>query len=270
MKFRAFVFACLVACALPAAAQAPRTVPFDHLHLTAADPAAARDWYIKNMGANPGETPDRAAFGAWTGRAPLPAQFVWIRADNPAPSEGSVIDSIGMSFANLDAKMKEFEAAGIKVVNPVQDVPGLWKRAVIQDPWGVKIELVQDSELLGFHHIALRVADPEESLKWYANAFGGERTKIKGRIDAVKYGNLYLLVLKGEGTVPSQGRAIDHLGFGPTDMDAAAADLKAKGVKFTREPAPKPNQFGHRTAFVEGPGGVNIELVMHAELQKTN
>lgn len=47
-------------------------------------------------------------------------------------------------------------------------------------------------------------------------------------------------------------------------MNAQAAAMKAQGVKFTSEPAPMPNQFGHRTAYVEAPGGIRIELVEHA------
>jgi len=43
----------------------------------------------------------------------------------------------------------------------------------------------------------------------------------------------------------------------------SAADLKGKSVTFTAEPQPKPNANGHRTAYVEGPGGVRIELVEH-------
>ena len=46
---------------------------------------------------------------------------------------------------------------------------------------------------------------------------------------------------------------------------APAADLKTKGVSFTAEPAPKPNQFGHRTAYVEDPSGARIEPVEHAQ-----
>ena len=84
-------------------------------------------------------------------------------------------------------------------------------------------------------------------------------------MDAIRYGRTYLLINKGEGAAPSQGRAIDHLGFGPKSMDGTAADLKAKSAKFTSEPAPKANQFGHRTAYVEAPGGVRIELVEHTE-----
>jgi lactoylglutathione lyase len=133
------------------------------------------------------------------------------------------------------------------------------------DPFGVTIELVEDRDHPGFHHIALRVANPEESLTWYHANFGGERTKVRGRRDALKYDGMYLIVLKGDGTAPSQGRAIDHLGFGPASIDATAADLKAKGVTFTAGPQPKPNANGHRTGYVEGPGGVRIELVEHTE-----
>jgi hypothetical protein len=81
----------------------------------------------------------------------------------------------------------------------------------------------------------------------------------------VRYDRTYLVVTKGDATVPSQGRSIDHLGFGPRDMNADAAALKAQGVKFTTEPSAKPNQLGHRTGYVEAPGGIRIELVEHTE-----
>ena len=44
-------------------------------------------------------------------------------------------------------------------------------------------------------------------------------------------------------------------------LDAAAVDLKAKGVKFTMEPRPFRNL---KIAFIEGPDGVSIELVQPA------
>jgi hypothetical protein len=46
-------------------------------------------------------------------------------------------------------------------------------------------------------------------------------------------------------------------------MNTTSAGLRAKGVKFTAEPAAAPNQLGHRTAYVEAPGGIRIELVEH-------
>lgn len=246
-------------------AQVPQTVPYDHIHLTASDPEKAYDWYITNLDGQAGENAGRVVFERFMGRRPLPLQLMFIKAPDAPPSEGGVIDSLGFSFADVAAKVKALEAAGAKVTEPVREIPGLWKRAVVVDPWGVKIELVEDRNRLGFHHIALRVADPEATTKWFLSAFGGERVKLGGRLDALQYGKTYLLVLQGEGTAPSQGRAIDHLGWGPLSMDATAIDLKAKGVTFTSGPGPKPNQFGHRTAYVEAPGGARIELVEHAE-----
>ena len=250
--------------AASAGAAAAQTLGYGHIHFAVTDPEKAREWYKAHLGGMPGETPDRVIFEAYRGSRPTPVQFMWNKADAPPSSEGSVIDNVGFSVRDVEATVKALEASGATVVAPARPVQGLWDRAVVMDPWGVKIELVENSDLQGLHHVALRVADPEASLTWFVNAFGGERTKLRGRIDALKYGPIYLLALKAEGTVPSQGRAIDHLGWDPADMDASAADLKAKGVKFTAEPQPKVNQFGHRTAYVEAPGGVRIELVQHA------
>ena len=46
--------------------------PFDSIHLAVPEIASARDWYLKNIGGNVGETADRIAFGKWTGDHPLP------------------------------------------------------------------------------------------------------------------------------------------------------------------------------------------------------
>ena len=193
---------------------------------------------------------DRVVFGK--------TLLVFQKAPSAQPSAGSSIDHIGFSFADLDVKMKEFEAAGIKVLTPVRAMPGVFKLAFIEDPWGVKIEMVQDSETLGFHHVHLFVPDPEESFKWYLHSFGGERTKLKGRLDAMKYGDVWLLAQKGEPVAPSAGHAIDHIGWRAENLDATARELKAKGVTFTSEPRPF-NAL--RIAFVQGPAGVRIELV---------
>jgi len=155
--------------------------------------------------------------------------------------------------------MKDLLAAGAKQVTPARDIPGLFKVGFVEDPWGVKIELVQDPETPGFHHIHLSVADPEASLKWYVDTFGGVRTKLKGRIDAVKYSNpnIWLLAQKGEDATPSQGHAIDHLGWAVPNVDAKVAELAAKGAKTT-----EPRAVRHlRVAFVDGPGSVRIEMV---------
>lgn len=246
-------------------ATAQPATPYDHVHLAVSDPEKAEAWYTANLNGTVGENPGRVSFEPWANRAPLPVQVIFLKVDSPKPSEGSVISALGFVVAGLDAKVKALEAAGATVRQPVEDVRGLWKHAVVVDPFGVNLDLIENGERPGFHHITLGVANPDATIAWFLRAFGGERTKLGGRLDAVKYGSTYLIVTKAQAATPSRARAIDHLGFGPRNMDATAADLKAKGVAFTAEPAAKPNQFGHRTAYVEDPNGIRIELVEHAE-----
>lgn len=227
-------------------------LPYDHMHFGVPDPAKAVEWYSKYLGGRPGpqgEPPDRVLIGD--------TRFAFLKNEAAQPSEGSAIDHIGLSFADLDAKLKELEGAGVKIVSPMRDVPGLFKLAFIEDPWGTKIELVQDAETLGFHHVHLRAPDPAAALKWYQDSFGGEQGKLKGRLDGLRYGTIWLLAQKGDAT-PSAGHAIDHLGWRVANLDASAVELKAKGVKFTSEPRALRDL---RIAFVESPGAVKIELV---------
>ncbi len=154
--------------------------PYDHVHLLVPDTAAAANWYEKNFGGKRiTEAPDRLMYGS--------TRFMFIRSATAKPSTGSAIDHVGFSVPDLDAKMKELEAGGVKIVQPVRDVPGLFKLGFVEDPWGTRIEVVQDPELLGLHHIHLRGPDPEAIFTWLLAKFGGERTKLKGRLDAVRY-----------------------------------------------------------------------------------
>jgi catechol 2,3-dioxygenase-like lactoylglutathione lyase family enzyme len=117
-------------------------------------------------------------------------------------------------------------------------------------------------------HIHLRSTDIEAAAKWYEQMLGAEviRSMQGGnpRID-LKIGgaNVFLYqVTAGDGVAsppktPYQG--LDHFGLAVTGIDAIAADLKAKGVKFTREPTTV--RPGTRVCFIEGPQGVSIELL---------
>lgn len=244
----------LVAGSAGAAAAQTATLPYDHVHLAVPDQAAAVEWYRKNLGGQlSSEGRDRVTFGA--------TRFIFLKAEHAQPSAGTAIDHIGFSFADLDAKMKEFEAAGVKVVTPVRDVPGLFKLGFIEDPWGVKIEVVQDPETLGFHHVHLRAPDPAVSLAWYQERFGGETAKLKGRIDGLKYGGVWVLVQKGD-TTPSVGHAIDHLGWRVPDLDKTLAVLKAKNIKVLQGTTALTLATGVvHYSFVEDPAGTKIEVV---------
>jgi len=54
-------------------------------------------------------------------------------------------------------------------------------------------------------------------------------------------------------------RGLEHIGLGVSDLDAAAADLRGRGVRFVSEP--KESRPGVRIASIEGPDGVPVELI---------
>ncbi len=239
----------------PAQAQTGFANMVDHLHLAAPDPIKAVEWYVKHFDGKPTpEGTDRLMFGE--------TRMIIQRNEKPEPSSGSVLDHIGFSVKDLDATMKAFEAAGVKIVQPARDVPGLFKLAFVEDPWGMRIEVVQDPEKLGLHHVHLRSPDPAGILAWYVDKFGGSLSKLKGRLDGINYGGVWVLAQQGAAT-PSAGHAFDHMGMRPLNVDNAVTTLKAKSVKVTTEPRPLtlPSGVSMRLAFIEGPEGVRIELV---------
>ena len=117
-------------------------------------------------------------------------------------------------------------------------------------------------------HIHLRTVNPEATAQWYERMLGAEviRTMQQGkpRIDLKLGGaNIFIApVAAGEGvnpapTTPYQG--LDHFGLTVSGIDAVAAELKAKGVEFTKEPTTM--RPGVRVCFIRGPQGISIELL---------
>jgi catechol 2,3-dioxygenase-like lactoylglutathione lyase family enzyme len=117
-------------------------------------------------------------------------------------------------------------------------------------------------------HVHLRSPNPEATAQWFERMLGAEviRTMQQGasRIDVRLGGaNVFIApVTAGDGvnappTTPYQG--LDHFGLTCTGIDAIAAELKAKGVKFTKEPTTV--RPGVRICFIRGPEGISIELL---------
>ena len=148
IAIRSFFLLCAMTFASTASAQGYRPI-VDHIHLAAPDPPTAVAWYQKYFGGQTmAEGTDRFLLGD--------VRVIFSKREKTLPSQGSAVDHIGFSVANLDATMKALEADGVKIVTPARDVPGLFPLAFIEDPWGTRIEVVQDSAKLGVHHLHLR------------------------------------------------------------------------------------------------------------------
>lgn len=117
-------------------------------------------------------------------------------------------------------------------------------------------------------HIHLRSPDPEATAKWFEQMLGAEVLRSmqqgKPRID-LKLGGQKVFIAQvsaGDGVnaapqTPYQG--LDHFGLTVSGIDAIAAELKQKGVEFTKEPhSPRP---GIKICFLRGPQGISIELL---------
>jgi lactoylglutathione lyase len=117
-------------------------------------------------------------------------------------------------------------------------------------------------------HIHLRSPNPEATAEWYERMLGAEVTRSvqqgAPRID-LKIGGAKIFiaaVAPGDGVNPppkTPYQGLDHFGLLCTGIDAIAAELKAKGVEFTREPTTV--RPGTRVCFIRGPEGVSIELL---------
>jgi catechol 2,3-dioxygenase-like lactoylglutathione lyase family enzyme len=257
MSLRALPFAILglVMLPTPASAQTGFLDIVDHIHIAAPDQAAAVDWYRRHFGGEPmTEGPDRLMFGD--------TRFLVQRSETAEPSAGSAFDHIGFSVSNLDATLAAIAADGATVEGEARDVAGLFRLAFATDPWGIRLEIVQDEEKLGLHHLHLRSTDPAATLAWYHESFGGTVGQMKGRLDGVNFGGVWVLVQRGEAT-PTQGRAIDHIGFRPLDVDVSVERLRGRNVTITTEPRPLTLASGvsMRLSFIESPEGGRIELV---------
>ena len=117
-------------------------------------------------------------------------------------------------------------------------------------------------------HIHLRSSDPEATAQWYERMLGAEVIRSmqqgKPRVDLKLGGaNIFIApVVPGDGVNPAPAtpyQGLDHFGLCVSGIDAVVANLKAKGVEFTREPTTV--RPGVRIAFLRAPQGVSIELL---------
>ena len=119
-------------------------------------------------------------------------------------------------------------------------------------------------------HIHLRSLDATKAAAFYVDAMGAAeaaRMEVNGALRIIlDLGGLRLFV---EQVPPGTHRApeppyvgIEHIGLAVDDLDAAVADLRARGVHFAVEP--REARPGVRIAFLDGPDKVRIELIQRS------
>jgi catechol 2,3-dioxygenase-like lactoylglutathione lyase family enzyme len=265
--------ACLLTASAGAQLSAPngRGVAMGHLHYVVPDVAAEREFWI-GLGGEPG------MFGESTQTVSFPDVVVFLReGENSGTSDGAVVGHVAFRVRSL----VEIEERGYEVQRI--EVPGV---AYVYAPSGERIELFDDGLATNLwfettsgetdpvsdrhnqpldlpiraHHIHLLVPEDQVATAqaWYVRHFGGVAGK-RWRYDAADFPGINLNFSASEETLaPTEGRALDHIGFEIENLEAFAAELEAAGLKLDSPYRTLPSGFG--LVFLTDPWGTRIEL----------
>ncbi len=117
-------------------------------------------------------------------------------------------------------------------------------------------------------HIHLRTPNPDGMAQWFEKMLGAEsQADHAAGQGAHRFEARWRQYFHRSGrpddnvnaapTIPYRG--LDHFGLAVSGIDEIAADLKSKGVEFTKEPTTV--RPGVRICFIKAPEGVSIELL---------
>ena len=232
----------------------------DHVHLNVTNGDVAAQWYIGFLGckAVPGHG-DVAQCGDM--------RILFVNKPPRGGNDGTAADHVSFGVADMTTTMERLLKAGVsgggvRVMDresPIHDVPGVGKVAYVKDPWGTKLEIIEDARRTGVHHVHLFSADPTATTAWYQRAFGGTPGMLTPSLGGLQYGTTWLIVTAPNPDSPSPlqptaGRTIDHVGFSVANLDGTVADARESGVQVRREP-------GAKSAMLSAPDGVTIEVI---------
>lgn len=125
-----------------------------------------------------------------------------------------------------------------------------------------------------YDHVHLRSPDPGATASFFETMFGAELTRDiyppgtlypgQERI-VMRLGGQIVLIAPTHPNDPTQAApefpyyGLEHIGLTVDDVDAACAELRAKGADIAIGPLTR--SAGLRLAFVRGPEGIMVELV---------
>lgn len=125
---------------------------------------------------------------------------------------------------------------------------------------------------VSWDHLHLRSPDPETTARFYMTMLGARETgrmELRGALRIVLdlAGTQLFVEQVPAGTAsppPPPFLGLEHIGLRVVDLDAAAATLRALGVRFLAEP--RQARPDTRVAFIEAPDGMRVELIQRDEV----
>ena len=274
----------------PAVAQAPAALAhFHHVHLNATDPGAAIAFYTTKFDCEKGRY-NGAMDAVWVQKS-----WLLFNKVNQAPKAEitSTIWHIGWGAEDMKATYQKQLDNGTKFETPITDISdigggnatGLFYFAYVDGPDHQLIEL-NTANHHHFGHIHLLSKDPVGAGEWYIKEFGlvrrGAGTPSReprfyrgfqvGPSMSLMMDNVNFIIFPMEYAKTqwpelwkdrtdfesTSGHVTDHIAFSVDSVDQTLDRLKRDGVKIL-EPAHTTGTG--KTAFIEGPDHIKIELV---------
>ncbi len=271
----------------PLAAQ-PQSFKFHHVHLNTVDPGKAIDFYASHFNA------ERARFGGKV--SAVRAQGKWLLFTKvsrpPAWPVVSPLYHIGWGAPDMKAAYERLRSQGVAFETPISDISTVLDApsgrvffAYVDGPDHALIEINTAASDV-FQHVHLLSDDPVSTGQWYLKHFGGRSNNPNPSREARLHNGLQIHPFMGvmidgvqffwytkafgQGSYPdawkgrttfasSRGRVIDHIAFSVGALDETLSGLEAGGVRVLRRP--RTSKEGFRSAFVQAPDGVELELV---------
>ena len=190
-----------------------------------------------------------------------------------AGSEGSVLNHIGLGVENVAQSFAKWKAAGIRTTDLRKSPLNGGGVTDLYSPDNLMIEITEEAGVPPYPklppnvsietnhvHFYVDVAVREQMRDWYADRFGGRRGVLGENLTAELPGLKFMRwTAHGAGSVPTKGRALDHMGLEVRNLEAFCKDLQAKGLTFD-QPYSKTRHKSFASAEFTDPWGTSIEL----------
>lgn len=259
-----YVLALVIVLVAPARAQLGERnqlgIRMGHVHLLVRDIDAHKHFWTSIMG---GKLVRNGALEF----IEFPEVYVMLTtAPDPPPPAGSIVDHFGFIVKDMKAALARWKAAGVEI-EPTENPNEVYVIA----PDRVRVEVYGEPAVptpISMNHIHFYPADIPAIKAWYVKVFGanpGRRPCVAclsqpRMIQAADMPGVNLSFSQSQTQrLPTQGRAIDHIGFDVEDLDAFAAMLKMKGVKLDG-PVQQLRGSTVKSVFLTDPWGTRIEL----------
>src|SRR5258706_2428645 len=235
-----------------------------HWHLATKDVEAEKRLFLAMGGKlyNPGGQPLIAFPGVYI-------SLILAGETGEGGTVGSVVNHVGFVVDNVQKRVAEWKAAGVKVL-PGGALPAGGNRldqAYVETPDGVRMEILEDKTqtvpIRNEHvHFSLPEAEIPKAKAWYVKTCGGKAgTRNGGAV--VHIPGVQLRFAKADkAQAPTKGHILDHIGFDVKDHPAFVKKITAEGIKLDEPPRKVPN--GSTITYITDPWGTRIEIIERA------